>query len=81
MQIVTTPLVPRTILTQDQCPMTPDKVNDMAGSKYRELIGSLQYASLATHPDITFAVNKLAKFLANLRHVHFSCPIQVVPTA
>ena len=31
----------------------------MAGSRYRELIGSLQYTSLATRPDITYAVNKL----------------------
>ena len=37
----------------------------MAGNRYRELIGSLQYLSLATRPDITFAVNKLSQFLVN----------------
>ena len=64
-QTVTTPLTPRTILTKDQCPTTPDEINDIAGSRYRELIGSLQYALLATCPDITYALNKLAQFLAN----------------
>ena len=64
-QAVTTALTPGTILTKDQCPTTPDEINDMAGSRYREFIGSLQYASLATRPDITYAVNKLAQFLAN----------------
>jgi hypothetical protein len=64
---VTTPLAPGTTLTKNQCPTTPDEINAMVGSRYRELIGSLQYASLATRPDITYAVNKLVQFLANTR--------------
>ena len=67
-----TPLAPGMILTKDQCPKTPAKVQDMAGSRYRELIGSLQYASLATRPDITYAVNKLSQFLANPGHAHLN---------
>ena len=67
-----TPLAPGTILTKDQCPKTPAKVQDMAGSQYRELIGSLQYASLATRLDITYAINKLSQFLANPGHAHLN---------
>ena len=67
---VMTPLVPGTIYTKDQCPKTPEKIADMAGNRYRELIGSLQYVSLATCPDITFAVSKLAQFLMNPACIH-----------
>jgi len=42
----------------------------MVVNRYRELIGFLQYTSLATRPDITFAVNKLSQFLANPGRVH-----------
>jgi hypothetical protein len=75
---VTTPLTPGTILTKDQCPTTPDEINDMVGSRYRELIGSFQYTSLATRPDITYAVNKLAQFLANPGRVHLDAALLVL---
>ena len=47
-QTVTTPLAPGAVLTKEHCPTTPDEIIDMAGNRYRELIGSLQYLSLAT---------------------------------
>jgi hypothetical protein len=77
-QTVTTPLAPGTILTKDQCPKTQDEINDMTGSRYRELIGSLQYASLATRPDITYAVNKLSQFLSNPGRVHLDAALRVL---
>ena len=40
-------------------------------------MGSLQYASLATHLDITYAVNKLSQFLAHHRLAHLSAALQV----
>jgi Reverse transcriptase (RNA-dependent DNA polymerase) len=57
---VTTPLAPGAIYMKDQCLKTPGKIEDMAGNSYRELISSLQYVSLATHPDVTFTVSKFA---------------------
>ena len=77
-QAVAIPLAPGTILMKDQWPKTPDEVNDMADSKYRELIGSIQYASLATHPDIIYAVNKLAQFLANPGRAHLDAALRVL---
>ena len=50
----------------------------MVGSRYRELIGSLQFASLATRPDITYAVNKLAQFLANPGRAHPDAALRVL---
>ena len=50
----------------------------MAGNRYRELIGSLQYVSLATRPDITFAVSKLAQFLTNPARIHLDAALRVL---
>ena len=38
---------------------------------YWEAIGSLMYATIAMHPDITFAVSVLSQFLDNLGEVHW----------
>jgi hypothetical protein len=38
---------------------------------YCKAIGSLMYASVATHPDITFAVVTLSQFLDNLGEAHW----------
>ena len=38
---------------------------------YREAIGSLMYASVATRPDISFAVSTLSQFLNNPGHAHW----------
>jgi hypothetical protein len=38
---------------------------------YREVIGSLMYASVATHPDITFAISTLSQFLENPGEAHW----------
>ena len=70
---VTTPLAPGVILSKEQCPAKPHE-----NSHYRELIGSLQYASLATRPDITFAVNKLAQFLTNPGAAHMEAAMRVL---
>ena len=75
---VTTPLAPGAVLTKDQCPATPDELKATANNRYRELIGSLQYAALATRPDINFAVSKLAQFLTNPGRVHIEAAHRVL---
>ena len=50
----------------------------MTGSNYHELIGSLQYVSLATRPDITFAISKLAQFLANPARIHLEAALRIL---
>jgi len=44
----------------------------------RELIGSLQYAVLATRPDISFAISKLTQFLNNPGQAHFKAATRVL---
>jgi hypothetical protein len=75
---VTFPLNPGEILTKDQCPKTAEEAEDMGNSFYQELIGSMQYISLPTRPDITYAVNKLAQFLANPGRAHLNAALRVL---
>ena len=43
----------------------------MAKIPYREAIGSLMYAAIATRPDISFAVSTLSQFLENPGESHW----------
>lgn len=41
-------------------------------TRYRELIGSLQYLSVCTRPDISTAVNFLSRFMSNPADTHWA---------
>jgi hypothetical protein len=43
----------------------------MKKTPYREAIGSLMYAAVTTHPDISFAVSTLSQFLENPGDAHW----------
>ena len=45
---------------------------------YRSVIGALLYVSCCTRPDITYAVNKLAKFSHNPGITHFRALIHLI---
>ena len=42
------------------------------GHGYAQLIGSLMYLALATRPNISFAVNRLAQFTLNPKAIHWT---------
>ena len=50
----------------------------MSGNIYRELIGSLQYVALATRPDISFTISKLAQLLVNPGRVHLEAALRIL---
>ena len=66
----TTPLDPNTKLIKDQCPITHEDKLAMSKIPYREAIGSLMWAAVATWPDIAFAVSLLSQFLENPGKIH-----------
>jgi hypothetical protein len=72
------PLAPGAVLTKEQCPMAAEELRDMHGNNYRELIGSLQYLTLATRPDINFTTSKLTQFLTNPGRVHLQAALHVL---
>ena len=65
------PMDPNISFSKNQCPTTPDDIASMRCVPYREVIGLLMYASVGTHPDISFAISTLSQFLDNLGHTHW----------
>jgi hypothetical protein len=45
---------------------------------YQQIVGSLLYIALATHPDILFPVIYLTCFLCVFDHMHFAAAHQVL---
>lgn len=69
-----TPLPPHTSLSE----VNDDKQADDAPaelSRYRELVGSLNYIANTVRADISFAVSLLSRFLANPRIHHWNAAI------
>jgi hypothetical protein len=64
-------MVPNAIYSKEDCPMDASHTMCMKKMPYREAISSLMYASIATHPDITFAISTLSQFLKNLGEAHW----------
>ena len=56
------------IITEEQIKEIKSRFGNL---NYRSVIGALLYVSCCTRPDITYAVNKLAKFSHNPGIIHF----------
>ena len=54
------PFDPHIHLTKDQSPKIVKDITFMHDKPYREALGALQYLSIATRPDIMYAVSILA---------------------
>jgi hypothetical protein len=64
-------MVPGKVYSQNDCPSSPQEMDQMRKVPYREAIGSLMYAAVATRPDVSFAVSILSKFLDNPGQAHW----------
>jgi hypothetical protein len=58
-------------LTSEQAPKSAAEFAAMRDVPYREAFGALNWAALATHLDIAFAVATVARFAANPGPVHW----------
>ncbi|TYK20422.1 gag/pol protein [Cucumis melo var. makuwa] len=52
-------------LSKEQCPKTPQEVEDMRRIPYASAVGSLMYAMLCTRPDICYAVGIVSRHQSN----------------
>jgi hypothetical protein len=66
-----TPMVPSTSYSKSDSPVSANDATHMWRVPYCEAIRSLMYTSVATQPDITFAVSMLSQFLKNLGEAHW----------
>jgi Reverse transcriptase (RNA-dependent DNA polymerase) len=65
------PMIPNVSYSKDDSPMDEAAAARMRKTPYREAIGSLMYAAVATRPDIAFAVSMLSQFLDNPGELHW----------
>ena len=73
-----TPIDPNIYLSKDQCSSTDEEKVAMSKIPYREEIGSLMWAAVATQPDIAFAVSLLSQFLKNPGEIHWKAVKRVM---
>ncbi|TYK16300.1 gag/pol protein [Cucumis melo var. makuwa] len=59
-------------LSKEQCPKTPQEVEDIRRIPYASTVGSLMYAMLCTRPDICYAVGIVSKYQSNLGLDHWT---------
>jgi hypothetical protein len=65
------PMSPSISFSTKDMPADKTEAVHIAKVPYREAIGSLMYACVATRPDISFAVSILSQFLENLVEAHW----------
>jgi hypothetical protein len=75
---VAMPMDPGQRLSKTQSPSTQEEIEDMADVPYRELVGSLMYAAVATRPDIAHAITALSQFLENPGRAHWQAVQRVL---
>jgi hypothetical protein len=75
---VATPMEPNAQYSRTQCPATTLEYAKMKDVPYREAIGSLMYAAIATRPDIAYAVGILSRFSDNPGLVHWEVAKRVL---
>jgi len=71
------PMDPAIRLTSDQSPANAAEHAITRDKPYREAVGALNWATLATHPDIAFAVGTVTRFAANLGIAHWEAVKQI----
>ena len=68
---LSTPMDPQVRLSSEQAPATAAEFAAMRDVPYREAVGALNWAALAMHPDIAFAVATVARFAAKPGPAHW----------
>jgi len=68
---LSTPMDHQVRLSSEQVPASAAECAMMCDVPYREAVGALNWAALATRPDITFAVATVARFAANPGPAHW----------
>jgi Reverse transcriptase (RNA-dependent DNA polymerase) len=68
---LSTPMDTQAHLSSDQAPSSVAKHVVMCDVPYHEAVGALNWAALATRPDIAFTVSTMACFAANPRPAHW----------
>nr|ABA97342.2 retrotransposon protein, putative, Ty1-copia subclass [Oryza sativa Japonica Group] len=58
-------------LGKNQCPQTTDERNKMSVIPYASAIGSIMYAMLCTHPDVSYALSATSRYQSDPGESHW----------
>ena len=53
-----------------QCPSTADERKHMSKVPYASAVGSIMYAMICTHPDVSYALSVASRYQADLGESH-----------
>jgi len=67
-----TPLPAGLSLSIEDCPSTPEEVEEMAKVPYREALGAIMWLQVVTRPDLSYAINVLSRFAHNPGKQHWN---------
>ena len=73
-----TPLPTGVVLNKSQAPTTEEEQYFMRDKPYREVLGAVMYAQIATRPDVSYAVATLSKFASNPGPPHWAALMHVL---
>jgi hypothetical protein len=68
---VTTPIAPHFKLSSTQCPVTDEDIEYMFKVPYSSVVGSSMYAIVCSHPDLSYAMSLMSKYMANPGKEHW----------
>ena len=77
-RVCSTPLNPNVDLTPGSDHVSSTLLSSSEKTTYREMIGSLMYLSVMTHPDITFAITTSSQFLESPTTTHLIAVKRVI---
>jgi hypothetical protein len=60
------------------CPKTDEEKAEALKIPYKELIGSLMFTAIVSHPDISYSVGKLVQYSLNPRHSNWNLVKQIL---
>ena len=75
---ISTPFELGTALSADQSPSMPCQTAEMLHIPYKELVGSIAWSALTTHPDISFPSLTLAQFMQNPGCTHWEVGKRII---
>jgi hypothetical protein len=68
---VHTPINPNVSLSKEDCPKTPEELEEMRNVPYMSAVGSLLFLAMIVRPDIAYACSVLTRFNSNPGKAHW----------
>ena len=62
---VSTPIAPHFKLSVAQCPSSDEDVEYMSKVSYSSVVGSLMYAMVCSHLDLSYAMSLVSRYMSN----------------